>query len=218
MTNRFITDKHFRYYRLYTDGFWCEAFNPRWNDLQRYGWGLRFIRLRGSPERRRQALEALAYHYDWDESLLPGTTLRVVPFHTLEQAPDAGEVHNTVNLVQVVSPRVIAVLSQLSLPNALEWEPYPLYSADGRLLGKYYCLRYLVELECVDSERSYRIDDPYPYARSRMVLRREAIGDHRMFVTLDLDFDGFEIVRSDVKTALERAGVLGLEFEEVEVV
>lgn len=209
----------YRYYHWSHD-FWCEVQNPKWNwtERQTRGWGLRFYELTRDPFQRGQALEYLRNYNDWDESLNEGTLLRLKKSQRVSHpVADAGCVRNTIHSVPVVSQRSWKLLRSLRLENELEAEPYPLYTADGELIDTYFCLRYLIQLDCADEQRSFVERDPYPFCRWRLVLHRHLIGDYRVFLVTNFEAT-MEIVRSDVKDAIARAGLTGFYFQEVEVI
>lgn len=132
--------------------------------------------------------------------------------------PDAGHCMGVVFDVQIVSSRVKRLLDRLGLSDELEYEQYPVYTSDGKtFIRNYYCVRYLVHLDCADEQRSYFHCEPPFRVGGRLVLRRQAISDHRMFLVKNYRFD-VEVVRSDVKEAIERAGFTGFYFKELEVV
>lgn len=209
-----------RYYHWDLGGFRCEVRNPKWNwtERQTRGWGLRFYELTRDPFQRAQALEYLRDYNDWDESLNIGTVLQLLESSRVDfPIPDAGSVFNTIHSVPVVSQRSWELLSSLHLENEIEAEPYPLYTADRKLIGTYNCLRYLVQLECADEQRSFVARDPFPFSRWRLVLSRRLIRDYRVFCVTNFEVT-MEIVRSDVVEAIERAGLTGFYFTEVEVI
>lgn len=210
----------YRYYHWSLDGFWCEVRNPKWNwtERQTRGWGLRFYEITHDPFQRAQALEYLKAYNDWIELLNEGTLLQLREWREIsDPIPDAGCVRNTIHCVPVVSQRSWKLLRSLRLENEIEAEPYPLYTADEELMGTYFCLRYLIQVDCADEQRSFVERDPFPFCRWRLVLQRHLIGNHRVFLVTNFETT-MEIVRSDVMEAIEQAGLNGFYFREVEVI
>lgn len=208
------------YYHWNLDGFWCEVRNPNcnWTERQTRGWGLRFYELTRDPIQRAWTLEYLKAYNDWEESLNEGTLLQLRKSQKISQPiPDAGCVHNTIHFVPVVSQRSWKLLRSLRSEDEIEAEPYPLYTADGELIDTYFCLRYLIQLDCADEQRSLVERDPFPFCRWRLVLHRRLIGDHRVFLVTNYEAT-MEIVQSDVKVAIEQTGLTGFYFTEVEVI
>ncbi len=203
----------YRYYMLDADGFWADVCNPRWTEKQTRGWGLRFYEWTRDPHQRAQHLQYLQDYNDWHEALLEGTYLKVTnPRESSEVLADAGILFNTIHHVQVISPRAYKVLRSLRLDDEVEFEAYPLHDKDGNLVDTYYCVRYLVHLDCADERRSFVEREPFPWCRWRLVLQRPLIGAHRMFLVTNF-VPRREVVRSDVVEAIERAGLTGFYFD-----
>ncbi len=210
----------YRYYHWSLDGFWCEVRNSKWGWTERQirGWGLRFYEFGHAPLQRTQAQEYLQAYNDWHELLNEGTLLQLQESQNMSHPiPDAGCVRNTIHPVPVVSQRSWKLLRSLGLEDELESEPYPLYTAVGELVDTYFCLRYLIQLDCADEPRSFVERDPFPFCRWRLVLNRRWIDDHRVFLVTNYAVT-MEIVRSDVKEAIEQAELTGFYFREVEVI
>lgn len=197
----------YRYYQLDDEGFIAKVCNPRWTDQQTRSWGERFI-LRGSsprsdPQERADYIEYMKLCNDWEESLLEGTYLVLY-----DTEFDLGCVLFTLGCPLVLSPRAYEFFRSLSLEDEIEFEAYPAYSLDERSLGVYYCVRYLVYLECADEERSSPQDlTAYRLGREEvhLVLRRDLIGSHRVFVVDNYLWESKDpvVVRSDVVEAIE---------------
>ncbi len=110
---------------------------------------------------------------------------------------------------------------------AIQYIPVPLLDRERRRrLGTYYLAKFLLWVDCVDERRSLvvpileqmdQVMQGREWVEPRIVLRREAIGEARVFRT-GLDYVDWIVVREDVKEAMERAGITGCEFEEIEVV
>lgn len=225
-----------RYYTLEVDWLQleCEVHNPKWSELRSvasrnwhepdtskvdFAWGLRFYELTRDPQQRQRALEYLKTMYGWHEALNSGTFL--VLRRGYPPLPDAGRCSSPSYPldVHVISPRAKIFLENIGLQDELEFEGYPLYTADRTTpLGTYYCVRYLVHLECVDESRSFVEREPFPFYRWQLVLKKAMIGVHRIFLVTNFETK-MVIVRSDVKEAIEQAGLTGFEFHrEVETV
>ncbi len=217
----------YRYYWLdnaHYELFWAKVCNRRWTEKQTKAWGLRFYYpWPPNPKANLDWVEFLMAHYGWDDSLLAGTYLKTFSLLVdVDQIPDVGEVDNTHGLCYVYSPRACKLFQHLRLGDELEFEGYPLYDAKDRLVGTYFCGRYLVRLDCADEERSFpRLTDwrsPDFFTKTRLVLRRELIGKHRVFLVTNFGRGEPFVMRSDVVEAIKQAGLTGFKFVEVEVV
>lgn len=217
----------YRYYWLdddYDELFWAEVCNRRWTKEQTDAWGLRFIcPWPPNPKADPDWVEYLYGHYGWDDSLLAGTYLKIIGLTMgVDEISDVGRVLGTLGLCYVYSPRACKLFRHLRLGDELEFEDYPLYDAKDRLVGTYFCGRSLVSLDCADEERSFpRLTDwrsPDFYTQTRLVLRRELIGKHRVFLVTNFGRGDPMVMRSDVVEAIRQAGLTGFRFVEAEVV
>jgi hypothetical protein len=210
--------KH-RYYQVWADGFWVEAHNPAWSDNYKLAdaWHWRFRFFTGDKARDEGAMDFLRVQLGWDERLAQGTVLRLYEGDSdrASSLPDAGKCKR--DLVHVVSPRAKQLFDRLGLSRELAYEQYPIYTPDGKIfLQNYCCVYYLVHISCADERLSYfhlhadGLDE-------RIVLRRQLIGNHRVFL-VDNHEVNVQVMREDVKEAIERAGLTGFRFEEVEVI
>ena len=208
--------KH-RYYQVWADGFWVEAHNPAWSDNSKlaYAWHWRFRFFTGDKARDEGAMEFLRVQLGWDERLAQGTVLRLYEGHSdrASSLPDAGECDQ----VDVVSPRAKQLFDRLGLSRELAYEQYPIYTPDGKIfLQNYYCVYYLVHISCADERLSYfhlhadGLDE-------RLVLRRQLIGNHSVFL-VDNHQVYVKVMREDVKVAIEQAGLAGFYFKELDVI
>jgi len=209
-----------RYYRIEPDGFWVEAHNPAWSDNPELAdaWSWRFHYFTGDKALREQMIEFLKLQMGWEERLTQGTVLLLYRGHAdrAGSLPDGGLCDP---FIHVVSSRAKQLFDRLGLSRLLEFEQYPVYTPDGKsFLQNYYCVRYLVHLDCADEQLSYfrRLPDP-PYVECKLMLRKQLIGDHRVFLVKNYNFD-VEVMRGDVKRAIERASLTGFHFRELETV
>lgn len=223
------------YYTLEFDWlqFECEVHNSKWSELRSvasrdwhepdtqkvdFAWGLRFYELTRDSQQRQRTLEYLQSMYGWHEALNSGTFL--VLKRGVYPLPDAGRCSSPAYPldVHVVSPCAKTFLEGIGLQDELEFEGYPLYATDGTTpLGIYYCVRYLVHLECADEERSFVEREPFPFYRWQLVLKQAMVREHRIFLVTNFETK-MVIVRSDVKEAIEQVGLTGFEFYAVETV
>lgn len=208
-----------RYYQIEPDGFWVEAHNPAWGNNPKLAdaWSWRFHYFTGDKALREQMIEFLRLQMGWEERLTQGTVLLLYRGHAdrAGSLPDGGLCDP---FVHIVSSRAKRLLDRLGLSRALEYEQYPVYAPDGKtFLQHYCCVRYLVHLDCADEELSYFYLDPPHRTEWRIVLRRELIGDHVVFVVSNYNLRPV-VVRADVKAAVEQAGLSGFDFTELEVV
>lgn len=202
-------------------------YNPRWAEWGNptrltYAWGSRFLFLADprSPHRD-SSLEYLQSQYGWEERFLEGTVLRMkkltTKYYAAEPLRDVFDTDTGTFTPQVHSERLMQLLLRdLRLDDAVRYEPYPLYDWElQRCFGTFYCVFHIAQLDSADERRSrFQVYDPR--RTSRVVLQRSAIGNHRLF--LETNYDIFlVIVRSDVKEAIEKAGIRGCRFDEVEV-
>lgn len=212
-----------QYYRIETDGFWVKVCNPAWSNNYKLSraWSWRFRYFTADPRQRLEMLEFLQLQMGWDEMMTSGTFLQLYDIHAelAKNLPDAGccTGGGVSYDVPVVSPRVKQLTDRLSLQGEIEFERYPIYTHDGEFIQYYFCLRYLVHLECADEQRSYFHCNPPSQVFGRLVLRRQEIGVHRMFVVSNYSPDT-AVVRSDIKEVIEQAGLTGFSFEELEVI
>jgi len=176
----------YHYYQIEADGFWVNVCNPAWgtNKHKFYklagAWARRFYTFTADPAQRLEMLEFLRLQMGWEERLTQGTVLQLCRVHADKAGslPDAGCCMGTLAYdVQVVSSRVKQLFDRLGLSDELEYERYPVYTLDGKtFIQNYYCVRYLVHLDCVDEQQSYfHLDPPYRVER-QLVLRRNADG------------------------------------------
>ncbi len=129
--------------------------------------------------------------------------------------------------IMLISPRLRALLEDLGLGEEIQFLPVQLIGRkSGQPVGTYFIANFLRRIPCLDREHSvydvYGPDWIRPEQHGQVagiwkaVLRREAIGDARVF-RLD-EFDPIVVVREDVKAAMEEEGITGCWFQELEVV
>jgi len=127
----------------------------------------------------------------------------------------------------LVSPRLKALLEGLGLGAEIQFLPVRVVGEkSGREVGVYYVANFLRRIRCLDLERSiydvYGPDWIRPEQRGQIagvwkaVLRREAVGEARVFRVEE--FDPIVVIREEVKVAMEGAGITGCWFQELEVV
>jgi hypothetical protein len=128
----------------------------------------------------------------------------------------------------LVSPRLRALLEELGLGAEIQFLPVRVVGEkSGREVGVYYVAHFLRRISCLDLEHSvgvefYEPDYFRPEKRGkiravwRAVLRREAIGEARVFRVDEYVY--IVVIREDVKAAMEAAGITGCWFQELEVV
>ncbi len=125
------------------------------------------------------------------------------------------------------SPRLKALLEQLGLGEEIQYLPIRIRGMkSGQEVEIYYVANYLRRISCLDLEHSiYGIYGPdwiRPEQRGKIehvwkaVLRQKAIGEARLF-RID-EWKYIVAVREDVKQAMEKAGITGCYFLELEVV
>ena len=127
----------------------------------------------------------------------------------------------------LVSPRLKALLEGLGLGAEIQFLPVQVVGEkSGREVGVYYVVNFLRRIPCLDRERSiYDVYGP-DWVRPeqwgqiagvwKAVLRREAVGEARVFRVEE--FDPIVVIREEVKVAMEGAGITGCWFQELEVV
>ena len=127
----------------------------------------------------------------------------------------------------LVSSRLRALLEELGLGAEIQFLPVRVVGEkSGREVGVYYVANFLRRIRCLDLERSiydvYGPDWIRPEQRGQIagvwkaVLRREAVGEARVFRVEE--FDPIVVIREEVKVAMEGAGITGCWFQELEVV
>jgi hypothetical protein len=121
-----------------------------------------------------------------------------------------------------------ALLEELGLGAEIQFLPVRVVGEkSGREVGVYYVAHFLQRISCLDLEHSvgvefYEPDYFRPEKRGkiravwRAVLRREAIGEARVFRVDEYVY--IVVIREDVKAAMEGAGITGCWFQELEVV
>lgn len=131
----------------------------------------------------------------------------------------------------IISPRLKALLEDLRLGGDVQFLPIRVIGEkSGQEVGVYYVANFLQRIPCLDLEHSIygRYGDhpedfqvfPEKIGQIRhvwkAVLRREAIGDARLFRVDEWEY--IVVIREDVKEAMEREGITGCWFWELEVV
>jgi len=133
--------------------------------------------------------------------------------------------------VPVHSPRLKELLEQLGLERDIQYLPVRVIGEkSGREVGVYYVANFLRRIPCLDLEHSiygrygehpedFRVFPEKIGEISHVlkaVLRREAIGDARLFRVDEWEY--IVVIREDVKEAMEGAGITGCWFWELEVI
>lgn len=133
--------------------------------------------------------------------------------------------------VPLHSPRLKELLEQLGLERDIQYLPVRVIGEkSGREVGVYYVANFLRRIPCLDLEHSiygrygehpedFRVFPEKIGEISHVlkaVLRREAIGDARLFRVDEWEY--IVVIREDVKEAMEGAGITGCWFWELEVI
>ena len=137
----------------------------------------------------------------------------------------------TVPDLVLCSPRLKDLLEGLGLGSDIQFLPIRVIGEkSGREVGIYYVANFLRRIPCLNLEHSIygRYGDhpedfqafPEKIGQIRhvwkAVLRREAIGDARLFRVDEWEY--IVVIREDVKRAMEETGITGCWFQELEVV
>ncbi len=146
---------------------------------------------------------------EWDSNLCLWVVRHPqLPIHSLTDVPIL------MGIPIVHSPRLKNLMENIGMNQLIQYIPVSIIDRwTKQNLSIYYFANFLSHIDCLDTNRTTFDEDGLI---KRAVLQKRLIQHAPLFYV-----EGkppFVVVREDVKKAIERAGITGCQFEEIEVV